>query len=55
MLTGAAREQRLPNHLVEEGARVEMFGGREVFERFGQWLAAGLRFFWHILNYGQAN
>ena len=55
VLAGTAGQQRFPNHLVKKCARVEMFGGREVFERARQGLADDLRFFWHILNCGQAN
>ncbi len=47
MLPGAAGEQSLPNHFVEEGARIEMFGGREVLERFGEGLAFWFRWSGH--------
>ena len=48
MLPGAAGKQRFPNHFVEESARVEMFGGREVFERFGQRLFFWSGRSWHV-------
>jgi hypothetical protein len=49
MLAGAAREQCLPDHLMKKGARIEMFGGREVFERLGQRLSTWARLFWHMV------
>jgi hypothetical protein len=48
MLAGAPREQRLPDHLMKKRARIEMFGGREVFERLGQRLSTWTRLFWHV-------
>ena len=47
LLAGAAREQSFPNHFMEERARVEMFGGRQVLEGLGQLLAGRARLFWH--------
>jgi hypothetical protein len=49
MLTGAAGQQRLPNHFVKKCARVEMFGGGEVLERLWQRLTFWLRLFWHVV------
>jgi hypothetical protein len=39
MLAGASGEECFPHHFVKEGARIEMFGRREVFEGFRQFLA----------------
>lgn len=55
MFPGAPREQGLPNHLVEEGARVEMFGGGEVFERLGQRLFRFLFRSWSWHSFSAAN
>ena len=48
LLPGPPCEPYFQHHLVKKCARVEVFGGREVFERFGERLTAWLRLFRHV-------
>ena len=43
VISFAAREQNLPDHLIKKGARIEGLGRREIFERSGQARAQSAR------------
>ena len=44
VLAGAGRQERLPDHFVKKGARIEVFAGGQILEGTGQGLAAAAGF-----------
>ena len=43
VLAGTAGQQRFPDHLAKESARIEVFGGRQVFKGAWQRFTLNLR------------